>query len=345
MLLRFLGLFQAPFFPFCVQKNKVMEKIVIGVDVSKEKLDFCFHQSEKILQEMIVENTTSAILRSLKKMLKEFRLEVSDLLICAEYTGQYTYPLSCACDELQVSLWLENPAQIKHSSGVQRGKNDKLDARKIAAYAMRFHDRKKLFLLPEKNIVSLKQLISERDMYVCDKAKYQGQLTDQKRFMSSEDYQKKAGRLKSLLKELDDSITQIDIQIARLIDRDETLRRQHELLCSVDGVGDRTAVKMIVETNAFKNFDNARKFCCHAGVAPFEYTSGSSIRSRNRISNRADKSIKALLHMAALVVATRKKDGELREYYVKKVSEGKNKMSVLDAIRAKLVLRMLCVGE
>jgi CRISPR/Cas system Type II protein with McrA/HNH and RuvC-like nuclease domain len=47
--------------------------------------------------------------------------------------------------------------------------------------------------------------------------------------------------------------------------------------------------------------------------------------------------------MAALSVATRKKSGELHEYYVRKVEEGKNKMSVLNAVRAKLVLRMFAV--
>lgn len=46
--------------------------------------------------------------------------------------------------------------------------------------------------------------------------------------------------------------------------------------------------------------------------------------------------------MAALSVATRK-NGEMSEYYWRKVAEGKNKMSVLNAIRAKLVLRMFAV--
>jgi len=320
-----------------------MKKNVIGIDVSKEKLDFCLQQGEKILQEFVVENTTVSIKRSLKGILKEYQLEVSDLLLCAEYTGQYTYPLACVCEELGIDLWLENPAQIKLSSGVQRGKNDKLDARKIVAYAIRFEDKKKLFSLPQKNIASLKQLVGERDMYVSDKAKYQGQLTDQKRFMNKDDYQKKAKRLKNLIRELAESIVQIEQQIAQLINEDQTLRRQHQLLCSIDGVGERVAVKMIVETNAFQDFDNGRQFCCHAGVAPFKYSSGSSIRSRNKVSNRADKSIKALLHMAALVVATRKKGGELQEYYDRKVAEGKNKMSVLNAVRAKLILRMFAV--
>ncbi|KAA6305475.1 hypothetical protein EZS27_042872, partial [termite gut metagenome] len=100
--------------------------------------------------------------------------------------------------------------------------------------------------------------------------------------------------------------------------------------------------KVIVETNAFRDFTDARKFCCHAGLAPFSYTSGSSIHSRNRVSHRADKSIKALLHMGALTAATRM-EGELHEYYMKKVAEGKNKMSVLNAVRAKLVHRMFAV--
>ena len=138
-------------------------------------------------------------------------------------------------------------------------------------------------------------------------------------------------------------IDEIDREIQQSIDNDETLSNQHKLLLSVDGVGERVAVKMIVETNGFKDFTDPRKFCCHAGVAPFKFTSGSSIRSRNKVSNRADKSIKALLHMAALVVTTTKKDGELREYYLKKVAEGKSKMSVLNAVRAKLVYRMFAV--
>ena len=153
----------------------------------------------------------------------------------------------------------------------------------------------------------------------------------------------KSNRLNRQLNELNLSITEIEQEIERLIDEDETLKRQHELLTSIDGIGEKVAVKMIVETNAFKDFDNGRQFCCHAGVAPFRYDSGSSIRSRNKVSNQADKSIKSFLHMVALVVATRMKEGELREYYLRKVAEGKNKMSVLNAVRAKLVLRMFAV--
>ena len=319
-----------------------MKKYFIGIDVSKEKLDICLIQNDQIIAEAIVTNDTVAIKYKLDILLTENYLDKQDVLICAEYTGQYTYPLSCICEELKIDLWLENPTQLKYRSGIQRGKNDKMDARKIATYAKRYQDDVRLFSLPEKQISTLKQLISERDLYVVDKAKYQGQLTDQKRFMSQEDYKRKSKRLNKLILELEDAINQIEQEIQSIIDKDDTLSNQHKLLCSVDGIGDRTAIKMIVETNAFQDFKDPRKFCCHAGVAPFEYTSGSSVHSRNKVSNRADKSIKALLLMAALSVATRK-SGELSEYYRRKVAEGKNKMSVLNAIRAKLVFRMFAV--
>jgi transposase len=315
-----------------------MKKNVIGVDVSKEKLDFCLLENGKIVKEWIVANSTETI----KNELSSLKIDLTKTIVCAEYTGQYTYPLCCACEEITVDLWLENPAQIKFRSGVQRGKNDKIDARRIAAYAVRFQDEMRLFSLPEKNIASIKLLISERDMYVCDKGKYQGQITDQKRFMSEKDYARKAQRLQKLIAELDETIALIEKHIEQLIKSDESLNRQHNVLCSVDGIGKQTALKMIVSTNAFENFKDPRKFCCYAGIAPFKYTSGSSQHSKSRVSQRADKSIKSLLHMAALSVIAHKK-GELYEYFLRKVAEGKNKMTVINAIRTKLVYRMFAV--
>ena len=233
--------------------------------------------------------------------------------------------------------------QIKMSSGAHRGKNDKADARKIAIYAERFHDRVKPYSIPQKALESLKQLVHERDLHMGDKKKYTVLLEEQKEYMNRADYKVKSERLKKIIKELSDSIKEIEEQIKVLINSNEMLYRQNKLLQSIDGIGERVAVKMIVETGAFTEFTNPRKFCCHAGVAPFEYTSGSSIRSKNRVSNRADKSIKALLHMAALFAVIQMKQGELHDYYIRKVSEGKNKMLVLNAVRAKLVLRMFAV--
>ncbi|MDR2859991.1 MAG: hypothetical protein LBV64_06365, partial [Mediterranea sp.] len=79
-----------------------------------------------------------------------------ELFPCAEYTGQYAYPLYCVCEELSLDLWLENPTQIKYRLGFQRGKNDRLDAKKIAAYACKFVEKARLLRLPEKALETLK---------------------------------------------------------------------------------------------------------------------------------------------------------------------------------------------
>ena len=77
-----------------------MEKIIIGIDVSKEKLDLCLICDEKMMKEF----TTPAIKSSLINLSGEYQIELSNLLLCTEYTGQYTYPLSCVCKELGIDL-------------------------------------------------------------------------------------------------------------------------------------------------------------------------------------------------------------------------------------------------
>lgn len=109
----------------------------------------------------------------------------------------------------------------------------------------------------------------------------------------------------------------------------------------IDGVGKVVAL-MLIETEAFIRFDDPRKFCCHAGIAPFSYTSGSSQHSKNKVSHRANKNIKKLLHMAAVSV-THKRDGELKDYYLDKVEKTKSKILIINALRVKNVARMFAV--
>ncbi len=75
----------------------------------------------------------------------------------------------------------------------------------------------------------------------------------------------------------------------------------------------------------------------------FAYQSGSSVKGKTKVSPKADKKLKRLLHLAALTAIRIK--GELQDYYHRKVEQGKHKMSVLNAIRNKLVHRMFAVVQ
>ena len=104
----------------------------IGVDVSKKKLDFCVMFENKVVHEEVVAHHQGAVIALIRQLEKDYGIDNAQMLVCAEHTGQYTYPLVCACESIECKLWLEHPSNIKYSSGVQRGKNDKIDARRIA---------------------------------------------------------------------------------------------------------------------------------------------------------------------------------------------------------------------
>jgi len=89
-----------------------------------------------------------------------------------------------------------------------------------------------------------------------------------------------------------------------------------ELITSVSGAGKQVAINTIVATQGFTKFDNPRKFACHAGVAPFNYSSGYSLKSKWKVSHRANKKLKKLFHMTALSAI--QAPGELRDYYLRK---------------------------
>ena len=112
-------------------------------------------------------------------------------------------------------------------------------------------------------------------------------------------------------------------------------------MTSIPGVGPAAATEVILATDEFKNFAEPKKLACHAGVAPFEHSSGSSIRGRSRVNQHARKRLKFLFHLAAMSAIRVK--GELQTYYQRKVAEGKNKMSILNAVRNKLIHRICAV--
>lgn len=320
-----------------------MKKINVGIDISKEKLNLCYQSDLKTLREEVAENNAKAIKKTLKAAFKALSVTAGDVLVCAEYTGRYIYPLTVACQEMDVFLWLDDPTRIKNSMGLARGKNDTVDAARIAEYAHRYEDRAVRYSIPDAALVSMRSLLSDREFLLADRRRYQSQLSDQRRNMAPEDYRRKSRRWKDVIRAIERQILAIDEEVDSLIEADDVLRRQRDLLKSVDGVGDRIAVNMIAITRGFTRFGNARQFCSFAGLTPYRYDSGSSVRSKARTSKRANQTMKALLHMSAVNVATRMREGEYRDYYERKLKEGKHAMCVLNVLRAKLVHRMFSV--
>ena len=78
------------------------------------------------------------------------------------------------------------------------------------------------------------------------------------------------------------------------------MKQKVELAKTVPGVGDQTALNLLVKTQGFTKFKNSRQFACYSCIAPFQYSPSSSIIGKIKVSNIADKTMKALLSIAAL---------------------------------------------
>ena len=322
---------------------QVMKKIYVGIDISKEKCNLCYRSGLEIVREEECSNDVKSLKKTFKTALKTIAATMEEVLVCAEYTGRYIYPLTVACQELDIYLWLDDPTRIKNSMGLTRGKNDAIDAVRIAEYAYRYNDKAVRYAVANQELVSMKNLLADREFLLIDKKRYQSQITDQKKYMAPKDFKNKNSRWKKVIKSIDEQIAAIDAEIDSIIAADPVLTRQKELLKSVDGIGDRIAINMIAITGGFTRFKDARHFCSFAGLTPYKYDSGTSVRSKAKISKRANQTMKTLLHLSALNVATRMKNGEYKDYYERKIKEGKHMMSVINVIRAKLVHRMFSV--
>lgn len=312
----------------------------IGIDVSKEKLDVVLMTvSGEILDKTVIKNNVTAIGKWLRSLFKKHSKE--EMLFCLEPTGHYSNVSVITIHKAGAKVWIANPVDIRQSIGMQRGKNDAIDARRIAEYARRFKDKARLVQSKELQLLKLKQLLAYREELVTERAKFRAQVKDFKGRFEKEVYLTIQRTNQGLITQLNKYIGIVEEQIEKMIREVQEMKERYDLVQTVTGVGKILARTVIAMTSDFSRFNNARALACHAGVAPFHYASGSSIRGRNKISHRANKRLKTLLHLAALSAI--RTGGDLKNYYERKVKEGKPKMLVLNAVRNKIISRIFAV--
>ena len=316
----------------------------IGIDVSKDTLDFSIVVDGKNMQHYKIKNNSKEIKATITKIFKAFSATIDDTIFCMEHTGLYNLPLVKWLQSQQAKIWLESGVHIRKTLGLVRGKNDKVDSERIAMYAFTNQHQIKLWKAPRKVIEKIAALLSQRARFIKAKKQLYTANKEQKQFIDK-DIMKSLNKYTSkTLVVIDKQIEAVEKEILELLEEDEKLNRLFQIITSVNGIGFVTATYILVTTNEFVSINNPKKYACYSGVVPFEHSSGSSVRGRNRVSQMANKNMKMLLHMAAL--SSIRIQGDLQDYYTRKVAEGKNKMSVINAIRNKLILRVFaCVKE
>lgn len=319
-------------------------KHFLGIDVSKEYFDAVVildGNKEKPVHNQFVNNYKG--IKSLCKWLKEQGSTFENTLVCLEHTGMYGKLIVKYLMIYNFSLWVEMSLKIIRSIGVQRGKNDKVDAERIAYYAMKNVEEAVIFNAPRTEINKIRNLLSLREKLVVTKASLLRNVKELKSFdLEVAKFSEK--QQNNTIKGIDLDLKSIEKQLDKIINEDENLSKIFTIATSITGIGKVTALFLICFTNEFKMYSTPRQLACYAGVVPFEHTSGKSVRSKPKVHYMANKNLKRQLHMCALSAIT--SDPELKNYFNRKVKEGKSKMLVINNVRNKLVHRLCaCIRE
>lgn len=317
-----------------------MKTYFIGIDISMDTLDVCIlndcNEKQTVLK---VENS----IKGIEKMIDSasgFEPD-SEQRYCFENTGNYGL-LLCRMLEDQKICYYQVPAlEIKLSQGIQRGKNDRIDAWRIANYLKTFAKDLKPYVLPEKALLKVKNLLTYRNILIKVRTQFKNEKKAFYQASKISDVDFEMEDITYHIQQLDKKITLIEEKIKQQINSEVRINRNFEKITKIKGVGFLTAAYMIVLTNNFTSFQNPRKFNCYAGLAPFEHTSGTSIKGKTKTSKLRNKRIKTVLFNGANSAIIY--DEELKAYYKRKKEQGKAHNSIINAVCCKLVYRMFAV--
>jgi transposase len=313
-----------------------------GVDVSKKTVDISLLHQQQITHEQFDNDADG--MKEFLQWFTQLNAITDETLFCMEATGLYCFTLTHFLAAHTIDVWIEHAAKIKKSTALERGKNDKVDSKRIAIYAAKNLEQIRLWKPMDATIDKIKHLASLRERLV----------ETQKRLLTPINEFEDVGNvpmakllhksIKKSIDAIDKDLKTVEASIVEIVNADDNLKQLYKIITSVVGIGFVTAVNLIIHTQGFSILNDTRKLACYCGVAPFEYSSGTSVRGKTKVHYMANKKLKCNLHMASLTAV--KLDVDLKAYYERKVLEGKNKMSVLNAVKNKLLARVIaCVNK
>lgn len=309
---------------------------ILGIDVSRNTLDVYSIEAKEHIQ---IENNAQGF-KVFMKWCKTFKIRLEKAIVALEYTGGYEYKLVQFLENKSISYIRIPGLAIKNSQGISRGKTDMIDAQRIARYV----DEKQKTLESSNplnhSIIELKEMMSLRKRLVRELAGYKASLKERLHMYPNKKNDAVTKIYKTRIAQNEKTLADMEDELNQFITAHPDIEQNYQLLTTIRGIGKVNALMTIAYTENFESFEDARKYAVYIGVAPFEHSSGSSVRGRKRVSHIANKELKQELNQAARTAI--KWDPELREYAQKKL-QNKCYGIVLNNVKFKLVLRMFAV--
>ena len=304
------------------------DREIYGIDISKSIFDVYSYTTGHV-QLKNNDKGFKSLLRALPQ----------NALVVMEATGYYHYQLAQYLHHQGIAVSVVNPLSVKRfvQMRLAKVKTDKSDAKAICDYGIQ-NDVPLYNALTEVQSECL-QLFRLLDIYIKqrtaikNKIKGEEALGKPSRFV----YQSLKRNLAYLTKE----IKGLEERLLELVKSEH--QDQLTLLKSIPGMGVKTALFLIVVTDGFNKFENAKQLCSYVGITPTIRASGSSVRGRSRISKIGNRKLRNLLFLCAFSACKHNK--ACRALYERIIAKGKSKKLALIAVANKLLKQAFAIAK
>ncbi|OAM03443.1 IS110 family transposase [Wolbachia endosymbiont of Dactylopius coccus] len=303
----------------------------LGIDVSKEHFDvflsFISKKGKRETKKRKFKNDDTGF-QGMMNFLQKHNVE--EVKACMEATGCYSEALAEFLHNAGHFVSVVNPACIRFyaKSKLARQKNDQTDAEIIADYCQRQEPTR--WTPPSSEKKKLKHL------YRCSNA-----LKDELTLVNN--HLEKKERLpeevvnvwENLAMNIEQSIEIIKNSIRELLKQHKELLKDFQLLLTIPGIGEESAIAILAEVPDIKAFINARQLAAYAGTIPRNVTSGSSVHAKPRLSKSGSRTLCKALFFPAI---TAKNYNPIVITFCQRLKEkGKHNMAIVGAAMRKLL--------
>lgn len=298
----------------------------LGIDVSKNSLDVALIGASSKPRHKVFANDAQGHSELLQWLGEQ---DAKRVHACLEATGTWATNITRALQEAGHLVSVVNPSQI-HAfgrSGLKRTKTDKTDAILIARFCQMHQPPAWTPLSPQ--VQQLQGLVRR--------------LEHLEEMLLMENNRLASGGISGLVKEsLEEHITYLQGQIEKTrrhikdhIDSNPDLKSQAQLLESIPGIGASTAALLLAELGDTKQFESARQVAAFAGLVPRIRESGTSVRSRSRLSKVGSSRLRKSLYFPAITAL--RFNPLIKAFGLRLSAQGKSKMLIIGAAMRKLL--------
>lgn len=303
----------------------------VGVDVSKSTLDIAIKQADGNYLHKKVKNNEDGFA-------KIYALLPEACCVVMEATSSYYMPLAYYLHKRQIKVSIVNPLTVNHfcKMRMSRAKTDKKDAAMIAAYGE--SEAPRLWKPKAAHLVELQQMEAVLD----NLTKHRTSLINQKEAFEC------SGQMSDEVKNtLEDQIEYANLEIKRTEEKMYAIGEKHyaELLTnlrSIPSIGKHTALMLLIITDGFTKFNNAKELVCYVGLCPRLYESGKSVKGKSRICKMGMSRMRQLLYLCAMSAI--RVNVACKTMYERLKKRGKNGKLAIVAVASKLLRQSFAVG-